>query len=808
VDLVAPATHPILDEDVNLSDFIDNSVKYHSGTSLASISGDQYKFRDDSVKPRRFLGANDEDEINAILSDHDGHSLHEIIDGDDPLRPIIDFDLPKETLNAFEPSSYGAPQGGKLTPNNVAKILYLAFSEACKEVFFEWDKNSLTLASSSDAKKISFHVSTTGMRLKNIPQVAVFTELVRKKLPAALQGKTIVDNIANKRSFSLRMLGFPKYNEKTKEHVRVKKAILPKDGTVYDFMLRPPNDESPVADSPLLVVSEIKSSKRGPEGLNEVSQHEFELVVKLLKENSIEGYDLSYPSDDKPGIFPLIRISPSHCLICKREHTSDNAYIRRNKKSYSFSCHRANQETNPGERKPSFKLTLNETTLEREKKFPSPIKLARPRISDPNDHFVWGDLIDMCGTTEGKEKYTRSEVYGAIQATIACIQNDSKMWVLKNEDLDGGLRFKISYKLDIASYKINIVELGEPVKLTSLINRAVEDGTIRYRDINFLPYPPNSPISRTKFFNLFMGFKAQPVSEINPGIIDPILWHSKNIISDGNMKLNKYFWNWLGYLVQFPSKKPGTIQVLRSLPGCGKNILIDFIGKKVLGSELFYATSDLGKILGRFNSCIQGRKLILMNETGMSSGDWHKYNDHLKSLITEDYLKIERKGLEPIVINDYAGFMITSNHDTPLRVEKGDRRIVCYDVSPRCKGNITYFKRLAKVLDHPNAPSVVMSYLLSLDLSDFDPQEIPATKMKKDTMRDQLSNPTRFIIDYVAPWPANSIKRSGCEEVYQDYLEWCGCNGEKVLTSKVAGKNFSQIGIERMRSSKNIPVYP
>ncbi|PKY42821.1 hypothetical protein RhiirA4_456697 [Rhizophagus irregularis] len=64
-------------------------------------------------------------------------------------------------------------------------------------------------------------------RLKNISQVTVFTELVRKKLPEGLQRKTIIDNIANKQSFSLRS---PKYNEETKEHVRVKRALLPKDG--------------------------------------------------------------------------------------------------------------------------------------------------------------------------------------------------------------------------------------------------------------------------------------------------------------------------------------------------------------------------------------------------------------------------------------------------------------------------------------------------------------------------------------------------------------------------------------------------
>ncbi|CAI2190958.1 11531_t:CDS:2, partial [Funneliformis geosporum] len=66
----------------------------------------------------------------------------------------------------------------------------------------------------------------------------------------------------------------------------------------------------------------------------------------------------------------------------------------------------------------------------------------------------------------------------------------------------------------------------------------------------------------------------------------------------------------------------------------------------LFGLELVYSTSDLGKILGKFNSPIQGRKLIIMNETGMASGEWHKGNDHLKSLITEDYVSIERKGLE------------------------------------------------------------------------------------------------------------------------------------------------------------------
>src|ERR1044072_3221594 len=308
-------------EETDLSNFFDSEVGYHCGTSLEAIGGNSYKFHDNSVRPRRFLGTDDEDGINAILLDHESHSLHEIIDGDEPLHPIIDFDLPKESLVAIEP---------KLTPNGVANILIQVFSETCKEVFPEWDENTLTVASSTDAKKLSLHVSTYGLRVKNISQASVFTELVCKKLPEGLQDKTIIDNIANKRSFSLRILGSPKYIKETKEHVRKKKALLPKNGTVYDFMLRPSNDESKVIESPLLNVPEPEVKLRNDTDnktrvAETTGQAEFDFIKSLLRDTCIEGYALSFPSDNTPNLFPLTRNSPSHCPLCDREHSSENA---------------------------------------------------------------------------------------------------------------------------------------------------------------------------------------------------------------------------------------------------------------------------------------------------------------------------------------------------------------------------------------------------------------------------------------------------------------------------------------------------
>ncbi|PKY52807.1 hypothetical protein RhiirA4_470668 [Rhizophagus irregularis] len=96
------------------------------------------------------------------------------------------------------------------------------------------------------------------MKLLNIAKIIIFTKLIHKKLPVELQDKGIIDNIANKRLFSLRMFGLPKYKEKMKEYIHVKKAVHLKDEIIFDFIIRPPNDKSEVVKNSLLDIPELK----------------------------------------------------------------------------------------------------------------------------------------------------------------------------------------------------------------------------------------------------------------------------------------------------------------------------------------------------------------------------------------------------------------------------------------------------------------------------------------------------------------------------------------------------------------------
>src|SRR6185312_8402568 len=111
--------------------------------------------------------------------------------------------------------------------------------------------------------------------------------------------------------------------EKSYEHIRPKKALFPKDSSVFDFMLRPPHDDSPVVDSPTLNVSAdlVRVKKNITENCkNDAGTFgsEIEYIEKLLKEYKIEGFEVLYSSPTLPNVFPLNRIAESRCPLCNR----------------------------------------------------------------------------------------------------------------------------------------------------------------------------------------------------------------------------------------------------------------------------------------------------------------------------------------------------------------------------------------------------------------------------------------------------------------------------------------------------------
>ncbi len=104
------------------------------------------------------------------------------------------------------------------------------------------------------------------------------------------------------------------------------KAINPKDGTIFNFIIYLSNNKSKVIKNSFLTVSKSEV-KRCNDINSKIIKVEFELIEKLLEEASIEGFNLSFPLEQSFYIFSLKCITLSYYLLCDQEHTNKNAYI-------------------------------------------------------------------------------------------------------------------------------------------------------------------------------------------------------------------------------------------------------------------------------------------------------------------------------------------------------------------------------------------------------------------------------------------------------------------------------------------------
>ena len=118
----------------------------------------------------------------------------------------------------------------------------------------------------------------------------------------------------------------------------------------------------------------------------------------------------------------------------------------------------------------------------------------------------------------------------------------------------------------------------------------------------------------------------------------------------------------------------------------------------------------------------------------------------------------------------------------PIRIELGDERFVALDVSARYKGNREYFKLLLKILKHPDTASSFMAYLLSRDITNWCPRDVPNTRMKQELIEASMPNPQRFLLDYIdIYWPeeAETFGRFPVKNSMK-YM----CNGAKIMVSQ------------------------
>lgn len=324
--------------------------------------------------------------------------------------------------------------------------------------------------------------------------------------------------------------------------------------------------------------------------------------------------------------------------------------------------------------------------------------------------------------------------------------------------------------------------------------------TYNYDQVDFVPYHIRDP-TPPRVFNMFNGFRfpfrSIPEYKEPPQSIDKILYHMEHIICGGNKASFEYLTNWCAHMFQKPAEKVGTAVLLASYEeGTGKNTFTNLL-MQVLGKGLYWQSGSIDSFIGNFNLHLQGKLLHIANELANYAG--YNESNKLKTLITEDTINIEPKGVDPYEIHDYSRMILTSNSDKPIRVNEHDRRYFPLKISTAKLGNQPYFNALLAQTKSTESQRAFYDYLCNRDISDFDPRDIPYTELKTELVMDNLDTAIMYFIetlkgihntihvDFAAAEDGRLKVRM--TDLFRNYTEWVD---ENKMHGLLAKREFSK----------------
>jgi hypothetical protein len=242
-----------------------------------------------------------------------------------------------------------------------------------------------------------------------------------------------------------------------------------------------------------------------------------------------------------------------------------------------------------------------------------------------------------------------------------------------------------------------------------------------YRNIVFLP---GQEVPRDTY-NLWQGFGYEAIPG---GSCDLYLDHLKKSICKDDPERFEYLLNWMARAVQQPNE-PGMVAiVLRGRQGAGKGTfakpftrLFGRHGKQITDSK---------HLVGAFNAHLRDCVVLFADECIAAGNKQHEAS--IKTLVTEESIMIEAKGVDATVERNYLHVIMASNDDWVVPTGVDDRRFVVFDVSNEKVQDREYFGNLYTQLERGGYEALLF-FLMTRDISEFDPSIRPET----DELRDQ-----------------------------------------------------------------------
>ena len=381
------------------------------------------------------------------------------------------------------------------------------------------------------------------------------------------------------------------------------------------------------------------------------------------------------------------------------------------------------------------------------------------------------------------DRYARRQISRAKQHAVdpQLLEMNERHAVIRNW---GGKCVVVEEIMDNAMSRTRLTRTSFADLRNGYCHRQVEVGQTSEGDPKFKPlgewwlkHPQRRQYSTLTFapgretpdcYNLWRGFGVQSIA----GNCKSFLDHLRINICDNMDEYYKYLICWMARAVQHPDRPGETAVVLRGDQGTGKSFFAKEFGS--LFGRHFLTVSDPKHLVGSFNSHLRD-VVLLFGDEAFFAGD-KKHESVLKTLITDDHITIEAKGIDAEACRNYTHIVMASNSSWVVPAGSSERRFFCLDVQPHRKQDSEYFSKLSDEMKN-GGREALLHYLLSLDLKGWNVRAVPQTAAL--SAQKVLSLPPMeewwygklsqgYQIDDYGEWQTDVR----CAELIEDYLNY------------------------------------
>lgn len=299
---------------------------------------------------------------------------------------------------------------------------------------------------------------------------------------------------------------------------------------------------------------------------------------------------------------------------------------------------------------------------------------------------------------------------------------------------------------------------------------------------NYMPggvtFQPNVELCPDTVFNFWQGYKV-PAEE---GDVGPFLHHVRQALCSGNEAVCDYLISWFAHMLQKPDEKPSVAILLKSVEGTGKGTMVRPF-EQILGQHFVQLNGD-NQLTGRFNSIVANRLLVFADEVKLTDP---RIADKLKAFISEPTVSLERKGIDPEPVPNFARFIFASNHDHVLMAGQLERRYLVVEPDAKYAQNQAHFNQYYAWLKQGGAKKL-LHYLLNLDIRDFNPHKAPVTRGLIAEKLQSMKPVQQWWYERLEKFATGDPCKARIEgtELAKEYRDWARLNLHTDLTQKAA----------------------